>query len=127
MKLLGLIILVSAALLAQSMCVYAAGLRMGESSSMNMLASNDCACQANMPGAQIVAGSDADADGASADAVATPVCVATPGVAAETRCTGTASGASAAATGKTDPAASAVTRKLRGGVHWQSLLPGVMK
>ena len=125
MKLLGLIILVGAALLAQSMCVYAGGLRMGESSSMNMLASNDCACQANMPGAQIMAGSDAD--GASADNVAAPACVATPGVAAETRCTGTASGASAAATGKADPAASAVTRKIRSGIHWQSLLPGVMK
>ena len=124
MKLLGLIILVGAALLAQSMCVYAGGLRMGESSSMNMLASNDCACQANIPGAQIVSGSDAD--GAS-DIAAAPTCVATPGVAAETRCTGTASGASAAATGKADPAASAVTRKIRNGIHWQSLLPGVMK
>ena len=125
MKLLGLIMIVGAALLAQSMSVYAGGLRMGESSSMNMLASNECACQANMPGAQII--SSSDADGASADNVAATTCVATPGVAAETRCTGTASGASAAATGKTDPAASAVTRKLRGGVHWQSLLPGVMK
>jgi hypothetical protein len=125
MKLLGLIILVVAALLAQSMCVYAGGLRMGESSSMNMLVSSDCACQANRPSEQIVAGSDTD--GASADNVAAPTCVATPGLATETRCIGSASGASAAATGKADPAASAVTRKIRSGIHWQSLLPGVMK
>lgn len=122
MKLLGLIVLVGAALLAPSMCVYAGGLHMGESASMNTLASNDCACQANTPGAQIVAGSDAD--GASVDNIAAPTCLATPGVAAETRCTGTAA---AAATGKADPAASAVTRKIHNGIHWQSLLPGVMK
>lgn len=122
MKFPVLIVLACCALLAQGTLAFAGSLRMGESIALNTLASNECACQVASPSSRIVDASDAD--GASTDTSTAPVCAATPGHAVDSRC----NGVPAAAAVKSDPAAASTgVRKLHNGIHWQSLLPGVMK